>query len=153
VKALKSITLVKLSLFAFLLQALFPIGYMPAPLQSGAPIQLCHSVFPVEFLNSLNAQNKNATATSTHNKHHAHQHAHSSNSTHPENPGPHPELRAQETCSFGALNLEHILFTETIEITSLDFSAIYRETIIELVFRRENSIYLARAPPLYSYHI
>ena len=38
---------------AFLLQAIFPVGYMPAAFAGGVPVQLCHSVFPMSFLKSL----------------------------------------------------------------------------------------------------
>lgn len=118
---------------------------MPAALANGSPIQLCHSVFPIEFLDDLSIQ-KNTNDIAKPHAHHA-RHNDSSDSL---NTNPTPELRSQETCSFGALNLDNFLFPISAVITQSDFSHSFNDVLNTLFIRRTSSSYHARAPPSHS---
>ncbi|NNC55275.1 MAG: hypothetical protein HKO07_06110 [Pseudomonadales bacterium] len=133
---------------------------MPAAFASGAPVQLCHSVFPISFLQSLAKLNNSgpgsASATIDHSMHHMH-HAHHATASLSDGtdtadganaPAQQlPTSKMQPFCAFSALGIEDAL------ISAPSHSAAGQESYIQVVClkgqmqRQRLRLFQSRAPP------
>lgn len=139
-------------LFAFLLQALFPVGYMPAAFASGAPVQLCHSVFPMSFLQSLSESKDSKDSNDSgemvdHSMHHGH---HMPKSDADENDAPLqniPDAKNQSLCAFGALDLDDALVIYSLNRIVEKQDYIHSVRLEGQLQRQRFRLFQSRAPP------
>lgn len=139
-------------LCAFLLQAIFPVGFMPAAFASGVPVQLCHSVFPMSFLDSLESSGQNKTVD--HSMHHGHHGMHSSEGGNGDGQvSDHvtPEAKNQEFCAFAGLNLDDASVSSVLKLDTSQQSVIQVTQLEGLIQRQRFRLFHSRAPPPFSF--
>ena len=121
---------------------------MPAAFASGAPIQLCHSVFPMSFLQELaNASNaKTNTAVDNHSQHHMHQGSKQSED-HDEGSGSNSDVQSQDYCAFGALNPDQISGQTFTNVENTRNKQIQTTRLRGAIQRQRIRLFQSRAPP------
>jgi hypothetical protein len=94
-------TWLRLFLAGFLIRALIPIGFMPAPLSSGGPIMICHGGLAGAFFQAL-TENSRGNAVHGHLADYSAM-THNAHSDHPsDTDDPEPEHNAWDHCPTGA---------------------------------------------------
>ncbi|MBT8150370.1 MAG: hypothetical protein KJO62_03140 [Gammaproteobacteria bacterium] len=131
---------------------------MPAAFASGAPLQLCHSVFPISFLQSLAELNSvgSASATMDHSMHHMHHAHHAAAAINEGSDGANapvqelPTSKMQPFCSFSALSMDDTLISQPSNSAAGQANYIQFVRLEGQIQRQRLRLFQSRAPPLSS---
>lgn len=140
-------TLLRLSLVGFACRALIPVGFMPAALDEGGPITICHGGMAGAFFQALAARETEPRPHAAHHAEHAHTDAHGIVADEERASGDAAAHAAWERCAVGAA------FAHAALPAQLDVALLGLDDVVERVEPRVTppsfvaAPYRARAPP------
>jgi hypothetical protein len=142
--------LIRLAVVAFACRALVPIGFMPAPIDEGGPIKVCHGGHAGAFFRALSEiRGSEQRVGHDHASHGAHGHALPSGDgdAREESPGESAEHGGWEHCPTGAAFAASVLVAEVTFLFVAPAQSLEPIEPDRLVARLFVGSYQARAPP------